>query len=160
MRPTTLLPSLARAPRPAEPNVLATFVRERARGWGAVAAPLSDGVTAALCGMTALTLLLGGWLAAVRVGAVACSGLVCTVVTLGDHAQLTLVLALTCAGVLGVAMTVTDGLARANGPQLVLVVGAALCGVVALAGVIAVLLFTALCLAVACGLLVVVADRL
>jgi len=147
--------------RPDDPplDVLAVFVEKRARSWGGVAVPLSGGVTGALCVLLVLSLGFGGWLLAVRAGAVACSGFLCSVATLGGHLVPTLVLAGVCAGSLAGAMPMTRGLTRANGPQLAVIVAAALCGVVALAGAVALLLGALLALGLAFGLFVAFVDR-
>ncbi len=83
-----------------------------------------------------------------------------TIVTLGGHPTLTLVLAGICVAALVAAMPLTRGLTRSGGPPLILVAIAVLAGVAAIAGVFAVLVAVALCLAVALGVLFVVIDRL
>ncbi len=155
------LPPLDRL-RPDEPSpdVLAAFVEKRARAWGGVPVPLSVGVTAALWVLFVLNLALTGWLLVVGVGAAACSGFVCTVATLGGHALLTIILTGACAGALAVTAALTRGLTEASGPQLAVVVAAGLCGVVALAGVVALLVGAALGLALAVGVLFMIAERL
>lgn len=160
------LPSLALPPidrlssGPVEQNVLAEFVRKRARPWGGVQVPLSAAVIGALWTVFALNLALGGWLLAVRAGAAPCSGLLCTAATLGDHPLLTLILAEVCAGALVVSVPMTRGLSRASGHQLGLIVVGAVSGVIALAGAVAVLVGAAMCLLVAFGVFVFVVDRL
>jgi hypothetical protein len=142
------------------PNVLETFLAERARGWGTVRARLSAVETCALWILFALNAALGAWLLAVRAGTAACGGPVCTVVTLGDHPTVALVFASICIGATVVATPMTRGLTRAGGAPLALVAVAGLTGVAAVAGVVAVVVAIALGLALASGLLFVVIDRL
>lgn len=142
------------------PDVLVRFLAEGVRPWGTVPARLSSAVTATLWTLLVLNLALAAVLVALRAGEAPCAGLVCTVATLGDHPLLVFVLAISCAAALTVAAPATRGLSRANGPQLAVVVPAGLCGVFALAGVAAVLVGAALCLAVGLGLLFVIVDRL
>jgi hypothetical protein len=141
-------------------NALREFVRTGTRPWGGVPAPLSAAVTGALWTILALNLAFGSWLLAVRAGAAPCSGIVCTAATLVDHPGLALVLTGVCAGALAAVAPMTRGLSRANGPQLALIVVGALTGVLALAGLIAVLAVAALGLVVAFGVFVFVVDRL
>ena len=154
------LPPLSTLPGHPEPDALADFVRRRARGWGSVPVPLSPAVTAALWVLAVLNLVFGAWLWAVRAGTAACSGTLCAVATLSDHAGLTLVLAGLCGAAVLVLAPVTRGLTRAGGGQIAVAVVAGLCGVAALAGVVALLLFAAACVAVTFGIFVVVVDRL
>jgi hypothetical protein len=142
------------------PNVLEAFLAERVRGWGTVAARLSPVETCALWIVFALNTALGAWLLAVRAGTAACGGGVCTVITLGDHPTLALVLAGICVGATVVATPLTRGLTRASGARLGLIAVAGLTGVAAVAGVVAVVVAVALGLALAFGLLFVVIDRL
>ena len=74
-------------------NVLATF-DSRVRPWGRVPVPLTPASTSALWIIFALNLAYGGWLLAVRSGLAPCSGLLCTIATLGDHPVPALVLSL------------------------------------------------------------------
>ena len=144
---------------PEDPNVLADFVRAQARPWGSAATDLSPRATAFLWTLSVLNLLYVGWLFAVGGGITPCAGLPCSVATLGGHPQLTLILAGACALTLAVAMPVTRGLTCANGPQLALVVGGAVCGFVAVSGA-ALLLFTvAAVLGLLFGLFVIFVDR-
>lgn len=122
--------------------------------------PLTPAVTAALWIIFGLNLMFGCWLVAVRSGAATCSGTLCAVATLGNHALLTLVLTGLCVGALLALTPTTRFLTRAGGPEIAMTVLAALCGAAALMGVVALLLLAALCLAVAFGLFVAVVDRL
>lgn len=141
-------------------NVLTAFVEERTRPWGGVPVSLSAAVTCVLWALLALNIVLGGWLLAVRFGAALCSGLACTFLTLDDHLPLTLVLSGVCtAGLVG-SLWMTRGFSRAAGPQLAVLVVAALSGVVALSGAVALLVGAALCLVLAFGVLLFVIDRL
>jgi hypothetical protein len=142
------------------PNVLGAFLDERVRGWGSVPARLSPVETCALWVLFALNAALGAWLLAVRAGTAACGGPVCSVITLGDHSTLPLILASVCVGGTVVATPLTRGLTRAGGARLGLVAVAGLAGVSAMAGVIAVIVAIAFGLALTFGLLFVVIDRL
>ena len=155
----------ARASRPtpaldANRNVLAELLAHGVRPWGSQPVRLSPAVIAASWVLLTLNLAFAGWLLAVHEGGATCDGLACTVVTLGDHALLAFLLATSCVVALAMAAPRTRGLSRTDGPQLAVVVGGALCGGVALAGVIAVVVGAALSLALALGVFVVVADRL
>lgn len=140
-----LVPSLARPPLDrvpstnARPNVLTDFVDRRVQPWGGVPISLAPGVVGALWTLLVSTLVLAGWLLAVRAGATPCSGVLCTALTLDDHPRLALDLAEASAGALGGSVPLTRGLSLAGGPQLGLIVAGVVCGVVALAGALAVL---------------------
>ena len=71
-----------------------------------------------------------------------------------------MILALCCVALLTVSAPSTRALREANGPQLAVMVTAGVRGVAALAGVIALLICVALCLAAVFGVLVFVMDRL
>jgi hypothetical protein len=158
--PSLTLPPIDRLPGDSpEPNLLAAYVR-RARGWGGVPVDLSPAVVAALWILFGLNLALGGWLLAVRAGVASAAGFIGSVVTLGDHPLLALVLAEICAGALVVSVPMTRGLVRANGPQLGLIALGVLAGAVALSGAIAVLVSGLLCVGLAFGLLAFLAERL
>jgi hypothetical protein len=140
-------PPIDRLPPDAgSPDVLTTFVEERARSWGGVPVALSPRVTAALWAEAALVMVFSGFLLAVRSGVTPCSGIACTVATLGDQPVVALVLALTCVAAMAVAMPMTWGLSRADGPRLAVIVIAALCGLIALAGVLLLLFVLGLAL--------------
>ena len=142
------------------PNVVEEFLSERVRGWGSVAARLSSIESGALWILFALNAAFGAWLLAVQAGTVACSGPVCTVITLGDHPTLALTFAAICVGATVVATPLTRGLTRAGGARLGLIAVAGLSGVIAVAGVVAVVAAVALGLALTFGLLLFVIDRL
>ncbi len=141
-------------------NVLAEFLDERVRPWGTAPVRLSVVESGALWTLFACNVALGAWLLAVQAGAAASSGLLSTVVTLGGHPTLTLILAGVCVAALIVAVPLTRGLTRSGGPPLILVAVGGLCGVTAVAGAAAVLVAVALCLVVTLGVLFVVVDRL
>jgi hypothetical protein len=154
------LPPIDRLPGDGpEPNLLAAYVR-RARGWGGVPVDLSPAVVAALWVLFGLNLALGGWLLAVRAGVASAGGFIDGVVTLGNHPLLALVLAEICAAALVVSVPMTQGLARANGPQLGLIAVGVLAGTVALSGAIAVLVGGLLCVGLAFCLFTFIAERL
>jgi hypothetical protein len=139
------------------PNILIDFLNEHARSWGTAPARLSALETGVLWLLFALNVALGARLVS---SPATVSGLVGTVVTLGGHPTLTVVLAGTCVGALLVAMPLTRGLTRSGGRPLVLIAFGGLCGVTALAGVIAVLAAVGLGVAIALSILFVVVDRL
>jgi hypothetical protein len=141
-------------------NVLDEFLSERVRGWGTVPARLSPVETGALWILFALNAAFGAWLLAVQASTAACGGPVCTVITLGDHATLALVLTGVCVGATVVATPLTRGLTRAGGTRLGVIAVAGFSGVVAVAGVVAVVVAVALGLALTFGLLLFVIDRL
>lgn len=126
-------------------------------GWG-VAAPLSPEATLGLWALCMLDLAFGGWLLLVRFGSAPCSGLLCTVVTLGDQPVLTLLLAEGGAVTLGVLLPVRGGLSRVHGPRTGLLVVAAVCGAIALSGAAVLLLGVALVFLVVVGALVALAG--
>ena len=79
-------PPIDRVPSAAgSPDALTTFVHERARSWGGVPVALSPWVTAALWAEAALVTVFTGFLLAVRTGVTPCSGIACSVATLGDR---------------------------------------------------------------------------
>ena len=105
-----------------------------------------------LWALFALNVAFGSWLLAVpNLGS---AGIVGTIITLGGNATVCFVLASIGAGALFVAVPLTRGLTRSGGLPLVLIAIGGLCGVTAVAGVVAVVV------AVALGLLFVVIDRL
>jgi hypothetical protein len=141
-------------------NVLADFVRNNVLPLSTLPVRLSRGVTRAFWIVLAVNVAVLGWLLAVRAGAATCSGLVCSVVTLGDRPLLVLLLSMSCVAALAMAAPMTRGLSSTNGPQLAVIVGAAACGVTALLGLAAVAIAAAVCLAAAFGVFVIVVDRL
>jgi hypothetical protein len=134
------------SPDGGSPDLLTTFVRDQARSWGGVPVALSPRVTAALWAEAALVVAFSGFLMAVRSGVTSCSGIACTVATLGSQ-PVALALALMCVAAMAVAMLMTRGLSQADGPRLAVIVIAALCGLVALAGVLLLLFVLGLALA-------------
>ena len=100
---------------------------------------------AATCTFWLTALLSGGvgaWLVAVLTGNAPCSGLVCSIATVGNHPRLLLGLAAFCAvTLLGLAF-VTRGLTRAGGPELALMIVAAVAGTGSLLGVVALVVVT------------------
>lgn len=157
--PRMALPPIDRLPGAGRSDVLADFVRERTRSWGGVPVPLSGRVAGALWSILGVSLLFGAWLLAVAAGLVPCSGVACSVATLGGDPVLPLLLVGTCAGALAVSVPVTRGLSRANGPQLALLVGGALSGAVAISGVLAVLVVVASGAFLVLGVIVHIVDR-
>jgi hypothetical protein len=74
------------------PNILGTFVESRSRPWGAEPVRLPLAVTGLLWITLAGNVAFSAWLIAVRAGLAPCSGLPCSVATLGDHPGWLLVL--------------------------------------------------------------------
>lgn len=158
--PSLARPPIDRLPAHDPPNALDEFLHQRVRGWGSAPVRLPAVFTFGLWVLIAFDIGLGGWLLAVHSGTALCSGLVCTVVTLGGHPTFTLVLAGVAVGVLLAAMPLTRGYTEAGGPLLVVVTAAGLFGVCAVSGVVAVLVPVALSVGVALGVFVVVIGRL
>ena len=125
-----------------------------------IATPLPPDVVSGLWALCLFNLAFGDWLLAVRFGAAPCGGVLCTLVTLGDHPTMVLALSECCAAALVVAIPVTTGPSSANGLRLAIIVVATVCGAIALAGVTAVLVGGALVLTVAGALILGVIDRL
>jgi hypothetical protein len=162
--PRRLLPQLApidhlpgSSRRHSEPDALGAFTA-RTKRWGRVQVPLSPPVTCALWVLLVTTGALSGWLIAVLAGGAACSGVVCSVATLGNP-DLLLILAGSCATTLLGAAAVTSCLTRAGAPELAAIIVAAIAGTVSLLGIVAVLVITAAVIALAVCLLAHIADR-
>lgn len=140
-----------------EPDALGAFAA-RTTPWGRVQVPLSVPVTCALWVVLVATGALSAWLIAVLTGGASCSGLVCSVATLGNPGLL-LVLSGSCATTLLVAATITRWLTRAGAPELAAVVVAAVAGTASLLGVVAVLVLAAGVIGLVVFVLALVADR-
>jgi hypothetical protein len=145
------------SPRPAEPDALGAFTA-RTKRWGRVQVPLSPPVTCALWIILLATGALSAWLIAVLAGRAPCGGLVCSIATLGNPGLL-LVLAGSCVTTLLGTAAVTRCLTRAGAPELAAVIVAAIAGTVSLLGVVAVLILTAMVIALAVSVLALIADR-
>jgi hypothetical protein len=141
-------------------DVLASLLATGVQPWGGVPVVLARRVPTALWGILTVNVLLSGWLLAARWAVVPLSGWIGHIVTLGGNATLALVLSLACAGLLGVAVPITHGLARANGPQLALIVAGVVLGVVAVAGLVLLAAVGLFVLFLALGAFLFVAERL
>jgi hypothetical protein len=155
------LPPIDRLPglslRPSETDALGEFVATM-RPWGRVQVPLSIAVTCALWIVLIASGALSAWLIAVLTGRAPCGGLVCSIATLGNPGLLLILAGSGAATLLGAA-TVTRGLTRAGAPELAAIVVAAIAGTVSLLGVVAVLVLTAMVIALAVSVLALIADR-
>ena len=132
----------------------------RSRSWGRHKIALPVPLTCAFWLSAAEAGAVGGWAAAaVLTHRAACSGLVCTIVTLGDRPRLIVVLAAICVVSLLVLAPLTRGLTEAGGPELALMVAAAASGVVSVVGVVAVVALTVLLALAGAVALVLLLDR-
>ena len=142
-----------------EPDELATFVSS-ARTWDRVPISLPARVTAALWAVAGANLLVGCWAAALLTRFWSCSGLVCSVTTLGNRPGLLLALSTICVlTTVGMALP-TGGLARANGWQLAVLVLTAVVGVGCLLGPLLVLTVAAVAVGLACLSVLFLVERL
>jgi hypothetical protein len=164
-RPIDRLPSVTSRPEPerpgaelAEPDALATFAASTRR-WEGTQVALPPAASFGFWVIGAASLLLGGWTAAVLLGTVSCANIVCSVVLLGDHPRLVLVLAGGCVLALAAAAVPTGGLTRADGYQLALLALSAVAGVSALLGVVLAVVGTAVAILAAGGLIFAFIDR-
>ena len=121
---------------------------------------LSAEVVTGLWLLCLLDLCFGAWLLAVTHDAAACSGLPCTVATLGDHPMWTLGLADGCAALLVVLIPVNRGPTRVGGLRLAALVVAAIGGMIALVGAAALLVGAAAILIAVAAIVLHVIDSL
>jgi hypothetical protein len=162
VRPSLHLPPITQltvsgAHRP-QSGTLPEFVA-RTRSWERNAVALSTPVTCAFWLVAFLSGGVGAWLIAVLTDNAPCSGLVCTIATVGNHPRLLLVLSTFCVTtLLGLSM-VTHGLTRAGGPELALMVVAAAAGAGSLLGVVAVVVLTLTVVLMGAVALVLLLDR-
>lgn len=157
---TILRPPIDRIPPPVGgPRLLVDFVQDRVRPWSGEKVDLPIAVTRGLWIQLGAVLVFGAWLLGVRTDLVPCAGPTCTVATLGHSEVLLLVLAEISAAALTTTMPTTRGLARVGAPQLAFIVVGALCGLVALAGVLALFLACALGLMVSGAIALFIIDR-
>jgi hypothetical protein len=157
---TILRPPIDRIPPPGGgPSALVDFVRDRIRPWSGEPLDLPRPLTRGLWILLGAVLVFGGWLLGVRADLVACGGPACAVATLGHSEVLLLVLAEFSAAALVVAMPMTHGLARAGAPQLAVIAVGALCGLVAMSGVLAMLVAGAVGLMVSSAIALFIIDR-
>lgn len=107
-----------------------------------------------------LDLTYGTWLLAVTHDAAGCSGLPCSVATLGDHPMGALALSQAGAALLVVLLPITRGPTAMGGLRTAAIAVAALGGAIGLAGVAALIIGAALVLVVAVAILICVIDNL
>ena len=162
VQPSLFRPPIARLPRPDQTAPDRDELRDlllRSRAWERQAEPLPRSMT---CALWVTVAGAGGVGSLARHGAHwhgACSGVVCTIATLGDRPRLLLVLAAFCVTALLGLAPFTRGLTRAGGLQLALMVVAAVSGVVSLLGVAAVVVLTVLVASGGAVALVLLLDR-
>lgn len=142
------------------PDALHRFVEDRTRRWGTEPVPVPGVVACVVWTVMVADVLVGGWLVAVWSGAAPCSGVLCSVATLGDHPHQQLALCATAVTALAVSAAATRGLSQAGAASLAYLAVGGVVGVVPLLGIVAVLVLSAVCLAVLATLLVVVIDRI
>lgn len=162
VQPTLLLPPIARLPRSdataPDRDTLRDLVA-RSRAWDRQAEGLPRSVTCAFWITAMAAAGVGTWLAAVLTGQASCSGVVCTIATLGDHPRLLVILAAFCVVALVGLAPFTRGLTRAGGLQLALMTVAAVAGAGSLLGVAAVVVLTVTVALMAVVALVLLLDR-
>jgi hypothetical protein len=149
--PIDLLP---RHPHPPPPEALRHFIDQGTRPWSGEPLALPSALTCVLWIVLVADSAVGIWLIAVRSGAAPCSGLPCSIATLGGHPDLLLTLCTVAVVSLGALAVTTGGLSRAGAAPLAMMIVSGAAGVVVLLGVVALLTVATLCLA-ALGMLVV-----
>jgi hypothetical protein len=143
---------------PPQSGALPDFVA-RTHSWERHAVRLPIAVTCTFWLVVLLSGGVGAWLIAVLTDNAPCSGLVCTIATVGNHPRLLLVLATFCVTtLLGLAL-VTHGLTHAGGPELALMVVAAAAGAGSLLGVVAVVVLALTVVLMGAVALVLLLDR-
>jgi hypothetical protein len=136
----------------------AAFVNS-ARPWDREPVALPARVTAALWAVAGANVLVGCWAAALLTRFWSCSGLVCSVTTLGNRPGLLLALSTICVlTTVGLALA-TGGLARANGWQLAVLVLMAVVGLGCLLGPLLVLTVAAVAVGLACLSVMFLVER-
>ncbi|MGI8815799.1 MAG: hypothetical protein ACR2G2_11155 [Pseudonocardia sp.] len=143
-----------------QPDVLRQFVDHGTSSWSAERVPLSVAVTGTLWTLLIVNIALGAWLFAVLSGAASCSGWPCSIATLGGHAGLLLGLSGSCLAALAGSALVTRGLTGAGAVPLAMVIFGAVCGSIALVGVVALVGLTVAAVALAATVFVVLVDHL
>lgn len=140
------------------PDALDPFVTAL-RPWSRHREMLQVPTTCGLWAVATASGVVGGWQVAVLAGRASCTGVVCTIASLGDHPRLLITLAGFCvATLLGLAF-VTRGLTEADRPALGLMTVAAVAGLASLLGVVAVAALTLLIAAAAVVAAVALLDR-
>jgi|GEM_PF-2919954 len=152
-----VLPPITRIPM--SDAALAQFVATGTRPWGGEAVEMPDAVTAWFWAVLAANTGFGAWLAAVVFGHAQCSGLSCAVAT-WDRPGFLLVLAAVCVVTITTVSVLSHGLTNIAPVPLSIAVTGAACGVVAVAGIAALLALVVTGLAIAGGVLVAVIDRI
>jgi hypothetical protein len=147
-------PAIDRIPGTALDDVLA----HGARPWGGEPVSVPVAVTVVLWLVGAANLAFGGWLTAVELGGAPCGGLPCTVAT-WDRPGLLLALAAACVAVVLAVAVGSHGLTELRPVPLAAALAAAVCGLVAVAGVLALLVAVLAGAALAALLLFVLVDR-
>lgn len=138
--------------------VLEDFVTRRARRWGGAPVEVPGALTVALFAVLAASLGVGGWLVAVLAGGAPCSGLPCNVATWGKPVFHLVLAAVAVLCLSGTALA-TRGLTEVGPASLASALLGAVCGLVAVSGVIALLVLAALARMVAAGVFAAAVDR-
>lgn len=152
--PSLALPPIERLPGehsslsadPRRPEALQRFLDTGTRRWSGEPLPLPRAASCVLWAVLVANTALGAWLIAVRTGAAPCSGLPCSIATLGGHPDLLLALCTVVVGSLAAVASMTRGLSRAGAAPLAVMVVGGVVGVIALLGIVALLALAALCL--------------
>lgn len=142
-----------------DPDELATFVNS-ARPWEHEPIPLPRRVTAALWCIAGVNVLVGCWATAVLSEFWPCSGLACSLTTLGNRPGLLLTLTSICFLTTAGTAPLTRGLTRANGWQLGVLAPTAIVGIGCLLGPLLILMVVVIAVAVACLSLLFLVERL
>jgi hypothetical protein len=140
-------------------DVLRQFTTGGTRSWSGEPVSLPGAVTCGLWIDLIANIPLAAWLKAVRSGTAPCSGLPCTIATLGDHPGLLLMLSGCCVATLAGCAVMTRGLSRAGAVPLALALVGALGGAIALSGVLGLLIISAVCLGILLTTLAIFVDR-
>ncbi len=158
--PADAAPLIERLPGPESgEDALGAFVARGTRPWGGEPVAVPGPVLVALWVLLAATTGFGTWLTTVVFAGTPCPGVPCTITTWG-HPGLVLTLAGACALPLGALAVRFHGLVELTPAALAAALVAAACGVVAVAGVAALLLGVVGGAALVAALLVAVAERI
>lgn len=117
-------------------------------------ARLNSELTAGCWGLVLMNLIVAGWSFAVLTAALPCSGVLCSLTTLGDRPLLQLALTVSCAAAMLAVAAMTDGLTRAHPAERVVLAVIGVVGVGAVLGVALVLLLVAAAITVVGNVLV------
>ena len=156
--PSHILLPLDRIPDGGHGDPLGDFVAHGTRRWGGDPVPVPDVLTLAFWVVLAANAGFGTWLAAVVFGGAPCDGAPCAVTT-WNQPGVVLALATVCVLTLGGLAVRFHGLVEITPAPLAAALVACVCGVIAVAGVVALLLLAIGGAAIAAALLITVIDR-